>query len=73
MYLYYYVFVHKYLLNQQLMNLLPYLHKVLIFLVSQFEYLMEYIVKMISLNREPSNRNSIIVFWKSYNYKIKKK
>ena len=54
------------------MNLLFYLHKASIFLVSQFEYLMEYIVKMISLNREPGNRNSTIVFWVSYNYKIKK-
>ena len=43
-----------------------------IFLVSQFEYLMEYIVKMVSLNREPGNRNSTNVFWISYNYKIKK-
>ena len=48
-----------------------YLYKASIFLVSRFEYLMESIVKMISLNR-PGNRNSTIVFWISYNYKIKK-
>jgi hypothetical protein len=68
MYLMLLLFVHLYLMNQQLMNLLFYQHKSHFFLSSQFEYLMEYIVKIISLNLEPGNRNSTIVFG-YYNYK----